>query len=62
MLCFMFVSVKIRYGNLKISVFNFCGSMLLGFVDFNVKNNKKNLYGCNECMNNDELRNMLKFL
>ena len=44
-----------------ISVFNFCGSMLPGFADFNAKNNKKNLHDCNEYMNNDELRNTLKF-
>ena len=43
-----------------ISVFNFCGSMLPGFADFNAKNNKKNLHDCNEYMNNDELRNTLK--
>ena len=60
MLCSTFVSAKIRHGNLKTSVFNFCGSMLLGFADFNAKNNKKNLHDCNECMNNDELRNTLK--
>ena len=54
MLCSMFVSAKIRHGNLKTSVFNFCGSMLPGFADFNAKNNKKNLH-------NDELRNTLKF-
>ena len=41
--------------------FNFCGSMLPGFADFNAKNNKKNLHDCNEYMNNDELRNTLKF-
>lgn len=35
--------------------------MLLGFADFNAKNNKKNLHDCNEYMNNDELRNTLKF-
>ena len=46
---------------LKTSVFNFCGSMLPGFADFNAKNNKKNLHDCNEYMNNDELRNTLKF-
>ena len=34
--------------------------MLLGFADFNAKNNKKNLHDCNEYMNNDELRNTLK--
>ena len=61
MLCSTFVSAKIRHGNLKTSVFNFCGSMLPGFADFNAKNNKKNLHGCNEYMNNDELRNTLKF-
>ena len=44
-----------------ISVFNFCGSMLPGVADFNAKNNKKNLHDCNEYMNNDELRNTLKF-
>ena len=60
MLCSTFVSAKIRHGNLKTSVFNFCGSMLPGVADFNAKNNKKNLHGCNECMNNDELRNTLK--
>ena len=43
------------------NVFNFCGSMLPGFADFNAKNNKKNLHDCNEYMNNDELRNTLKF-
>ena len=59
-LCSTFVSAKIRYGNLKTSVFNFCGSMLPGFADFNAKNNKKNLHDCNEYMNNDELRNTLK--
>lgn len=42
MLCSTFVSAKIRHGNLKTSVFNFCGSMLPGFADFNAKNNKKN--------------------
>lgn len=41
MLCSTFVSAKIRHGNLKTSVFNFCGSMLPGFADFNAKNNKK---------------------
>lgn len=46
---------------LKTSVFNFCGSMLPGVADFNAKNNKKNLHDCNEYMNNDELRNTLKF-
>ena len=61
MLCSTFVSAKIRHGNLKTSVFNFCGSMLPGFSDFNAKNNKKNLHDCNEYMNNDELRNTLKF-
>ena len=61
MLCSTFVSAKIRHGNLKTSVFNFCGSMLPGFADFNAKNNKKNLHDCNECMNNGELRNTLKF-
>lgn len=61
MLCSTFVSAKIRHGNLKTSVFNFCGSMLPGFADFNAKNNKKNLHDCNEYMNNDELRNTLKF-
>lgn len=60
MQCSTFVSAKIRHGNLKTSVFNFCGSMLLGFADFNAKNNKKNLHDCNEYMNNDELRNTLK--
>ena len=35
--------------------------MLPGFADFNAKNNKKNLHDCNEYMNNDELRNTLKF-
>lgn len=45
MLCSTFVSAKIRHGNLKTSVFNFCGSMLPGFADFNAKNNKKNLHG-----------------
>ena len=29
--------------------------------DCNAKNNKKNLHDCNEYMNNDELRNTLKF-
>ena len=48
MLCSTFVSAKIRHGNLKTSVFNFCGSMLPGFDDFNAKNNKKNLHDCNE--------------
>ena len=57
MLCSTFVSAKIRHGNLKTSVFNFCGSMLPGFADFNAKNNKKNLHDCNEYMNNDELTN-----
>ena len=52
---------KIRHGNLKTSVFNFCGSMLPGFADFNAKSKKKNLHDCNEYMNNDELRNTLKF-
>jgi len=33
----------------------------LWLADFNAKNNKKNLHGCNEYMNNDELRNTLKF-
>lgn len=61
MLCSTFVSAKIRHGNLKTSVFNFCGSMLPGFADFNAKNNKKNLHDCNEYMNNDELGNTLKF-
>ena len=61
MQCSTFVSAKIRHGNLKTSVFNFCGSMLPGFADFNAKNNKKNLHDCNEYMNNDELRNTLKF-
>lgn len=61
MLCSTFVSAKIRHGNLKTSVFNFCGSMLPGFADFNAKNNKKNLHDCNGYMNNDELRNTLKF-
>ena len=61
MLCSTFVSAKIRHGNLKTSVFNFCGSMLPGFADFNAKSNKKNLHDCNEYMNNDELRNTLKF-
>ena len=42
MLCSTFVSAKIRYGNLKTSVFNFCGSMLPGFADINAKSNKKN--------------------
>ena len=60
MLCSTFVSAKIRHGNLKTSVFNFCGCMLPGFADFNAKNNKKNLHDCNEYMNNDELRNTLK--
>ena len=32
-----------------------------GGADFNAKNNKKNLHDCNEYMNNDELRNTLKF-
>ena len=50
MLCSTFVSAKIRHGNLKTSVFNFCGSMLPGFADFNAKNNKKNLHDCNEYM------------
>ena len=45
----------------KTSVFNFCGSMLPGVADFNAKNNKKNLHDCNGYMNNDELRNTLKF-
>ena len=35
--------------------------MLPGFADFNAKNNKKNLHDCNEYMNNDELKNTLKF-
>ena len=48
MLCSTFVSAKIRHGNLKTSVFNFCGSMLPGVADFNAKNNKKNLHDCNE--------------
>lgn len=48
MLCSTFVSAKIRHGNLKTSVFNFCGSMLPGFADFNAKNNKKNLHDCNK--------------
>lgn len=61
MLCSTLVSAKIRHGNLKTSVFNFCGSMLPGFADFNAKSNKKNLHDCNEYMNNDELRNTLKF-
>ena len=61
MLCSTLVSAKIRHGNLKTSVFNFCGSMLPGFADFNAKNNKKNLHDCNEYMNNDALRNTLKF-
>ena len=61
MLCSTFVSAKIRHVNLKTSVFNFCGSMLPGFADFNAKNNKKNLHDCNEYMNYDELRNTLKF-
>lgn len=61
MLCSTLVSAKIRHGNLKTSVFNFCGSMLPGFADFNAKNNKKNLHDCNEYMNYDELRNTLKF-
>ena len=60
MLCSTFVSAKIRHGNLKTSVFNFCGSMLPGFADINAKSNKKNLHDCNEYMNNDELRNTLK--
>ena len=60
MQCFTFASAKIRHGNLKTSVFNFCGSMLLGSADFNAKSNKKNLNDCNEYMNNDELRDMLK--
>ena len=60
MQCSTLVSAKIRHGNLKTSVFNFCGSMLLGFADFNAKSNKKNLHDCNEYMNNDELRNTLK--
>ena len=60
MQCSTFVSAKIRHGNLKTSVFNFCGSMLPGVADFNAKSNKKNLHGCNEYMNNDELRNTLK--
>lgn len=60
MLCSTFVSAKIRHGNLKTSVFNFCGSMLPGFADFNAKNNKKNLHDCNENMNYDEFRNTLK--
>ena len=34
---------------------------IVGFADFNAKNNKKNLHDCNEYMNNDELRNTLKF-
>ena len=38
-----------------------CGSMLPGVADFNAKSNKKNLHDCNEYMNNDELRNTLKF-
>lgn len=62
MLCSTFVSAKIRHGNLKTSVFNFCGSMLPGFADFNAKSNKKNLHGCNEYMNNDELRNSHNYL
>lgn len=61
MQCSTFVSAKIRHGNLKTSFFNFCGSMLPGFADFNAKSNKKNLHDCNEYMNNDELRNTLKF-
>ena len=60
MLCSTLVSAKIRHGNLKTSVFNFCGSMLPGFADFNAKNKKKNLHDCNEYMNYDELRNTLK--
>lgn len=60
MLCSTFVSAKIRHGNLKTSVFNFCGSMLPGFADINAKSNKKNLHDSNEYMNNDELRNTLK--
>lgn len=39
MLCSTFVSAKIRHGNLKTSVFNFCGSMLPGFADINAKSN-----------------------
>ena len=61
MLCSPFVSPKTRHGNLKTSVFNFCGSMLPGVADFNAKSNKKNLHDCNEYMNNDELRNTSKF-
>ena len=34
MLCSTLVSAKIRHGNLKTSVFNFCGSMLPGFAEF----------------------------
>ena len=60
MQCSTFVSAKIRHGNLKTSVFNFCGSMLPGFADFNAISNKKNLHDCNECINNYELKNMLK--
>ena len=60
MLCSTLVSAKIRHDNLKTSVFNFCGSMLPGFADFNAKNKKKNLHDCNEYMNYDELRNTLK--
>ena len=60
MLCSTFVSAKIRHGNLKTSVFNFCGSMLPGFADINAKSNKKNLHDCTGYLNNDELRNTLK--
>ena len=41
MQCSTFVSAKIRHGNLKTSVFNFCGSMLPGFADINAKSNNK---------------------
>ena len=60
MQCSTFVSAKIRHGNLKTSVFNFCGSMLPWFADFNAKSYTINFYDSNECMDNDELRNMLK--
>lgn len=43
MQCSTFVSAKIRHGNLKTSVFNFCGSMLPGFADFNAKKKQEKL-------------------
>ena len=61
MLCSTFVSAKIRHGNLKQAFSISVAVCCRGLPTSTPKQQEKNLHDCNEYMNNDELRNTLKF-